>query len=126
MVLILGGFHPVIRMQMAAAVPTIALSAALTIALAGAPPSGPSKNGAVPVEAASDAAAEPMLARILQAFDKAQRETTSLVAGFTEKKELKLLDLQIARERHQQEMARAAAKTIIDGGPAAAPPPLAS
>ncbi len=91
MVLILGGFHPVIRMQMAAAVPTIALSAALTIALAGAPPSGPSKNGAVPVEAASDAAAEPMLARILQAFDKAQRETTSLVAGFTEKKELKLL-----------------------------------
>src|SRR5207247_9231809 len=78
-------------MQMAAAVPTIALSAALTIALAGAPPSGPSKNGAVPVEAASDAAAEPMLARILQAFDKAQRETTSLVAGFTEKTELKLL-----------------------------------
>jgi hypothetical protein len=46
---------------------------------------------------------------------------------FALEKELKLLDLQIARERHQQEMARAAAKTIIDGAPAAAaPPPLAS
>ena len=32
-----------------------------------------------------------MLARILQAFDKAQRETGTLVASFTEKKELKLL-----------------------------------
>jgi hypothetical protein len=45
---------------------------------------------------------------------------------FALEKELKLLDLQIARERHQQDMARAAAKTIIDGAPAAAPPPLAS
>jgi hypothetical protein len=45
---------------------------------------------------------------------------------FALEKELKLLDLQIARERHQQQMARAAAKTIIDGAPAAAPAPLAS
>ena len=45
---------------------------------------------------------------------------------FALEKELKLLDLQIARERHAHEMARAAAKTIIDGAPAAAPPPLAS
>jgi hypothetical protein len=42
---------------------------------------------------------------------------------FALEKELKLLDLQIARERHAHEMARAAAKTIIDGAPAAAPPP---
>jgi len=45
---------------------------------------------------------------------------------FALEKELKLLDLQIARERHQHEMARAAAKTIIDGAPAAASAPLAS
>jgi hypothetical protein len=45
---------------------------------------------------------------------------------FALEKELKLLDLQIARERHQHDMARAAAKTIIDGAPAVAPPPLAS
>jgi len=41
--------------------------------------------------APAETAADPMLARILQAFDKAQRETGTLVASFTEKKELKLL-----------------------------------
>ena len=71
--------------------PVITLFAALTISLAGGPSGDPAKNGDVPADAARDTAAEPMLERILQAFDKAQRETTSLVAGFTEKKELKLL-----------------------------------
>ena len=42
---------------------------------------------------------------------------------FALEKELKLLDLQIARERHAHEMARA---PIIDPARAAAPPPLAS
>src|SRR5499427_6704622 len=40
---------------------------------------------------------------------------------FPLEKELKLLDLQIARERHQQDMARAAIKTIADAANAAAP-----
>ena len=80
-----------IRMRMAAAMTCLALIAALTISMAGAPAGEPSKNGAVPAGTASDNATEAMLARILQAFDKAQRETTSLVAGFTERKELKLL-----------------------------------
>ncbi len=35
--------------------------------------------------------ANAVLARILQAFDRAQQETSTLVAGFTEKKDLKLL-----------------------------------
>jgi outer membrane lipoprotein-sorting protein len=34
---------------------------------------------------------DPMLARILEAFDRKQRETVTMVAGFTERKELKLL-----------------------------------
>jgi hypothetical protein len=44
---------------------------------------------------------------------------------FALEKELKLLDLQIARERHQHDMARSTAKTIADAA-AAMPPPLAS
>jgi len=35
--------------------------------------------------------ADPMLARILDAFDRKQKETTTLVAGFSERKDLKLL-----------------------------------
>jgi len=45
---------------------------------------------------------------------------------FALEKELKLLDLQIARERHQQEMARSTVKTIADAAGAMPPPPLAS
>jgi hypothetical protein len=44
---------------------------------------------------------------------------------FALEKELKLLDLQIARERHQHDMARDAAKTMADAA-GAVPPPLAS
>jgi hypothetical protein len=44
---------------------------------------------------------------------------------FALEKELKLLDLQIARERHAHDMARSAAKTIADAA-GAMPPPLAS
>jgi len=43
---------------------------------------------------------------------------------FALEKELKLLDLQIARERHQHEMARSAVKTIADAAHAAAPQPV--
>ncbi len=45
------------------------------------------RNSAAP----SDVQATPVLARILQAFDRAQLDTSTLVAAFTEKKELKLL-----------------------------------
>jgi hypothetical protein len=44
---------------------------------------------------------------------------------FALEKELKLLDLQIARERHQHDMARDAAKTMMDAA-RTAPAPLAS
>src|SRR5262245_12753059 len=43
---------------------------------------------------------------------------------FALEKELKLLDLQIARERHQHDMACSAAKTIADAAHAAAPQPV--
>src|SRR5262245_36408023 len=43
---------------------------------------------------------------------------------FALEKELKLLDLQIARERHQHDMARSAVKTIADAAHAAAPQPV--
>ena len=43
---------------------------------------------------------------------------------FALEKELKLLDLQIARERHQQDMQRSAIKTIADAAHAAAPQPV--
>jgi hypothetical protein len=43
---------------------------------------------------------------------------------FALEKELKLLDLQIARERHQHDMARSAVKTIADAAHAAAPAPV--
>jgi hypothetical protein len=45
-------------------------------------------------------------------------------ARFELEKELKLLDLQIARERHQQEMARSAAKAVVDAAHAAGPAPV--
>jgi hypothetical protein len=35
---------------------------------------------------------------------------------FALEKELKLLDLQIARERHQQDMAESFAETLVNGG----------
>lgn len=54
---------------------------------AGAQPPDEPKNGTAP----SEAQADPLLARILQAFDRAQRETSTLVAGFTERKDLRLL-----------------------------------
>lgn len=75
-----------------AAVLALVSFSALTVPLAGAPSSErSSKNRAVPADTSSSGAADPMLGRILQAFDKAQRDTSSLVAGFTEKKQLKLL-----------------------------------
>ncbi|HJY78809.1 MAG TPA: hypothetical protein VKE95_19360, partial [Burkholderiales bacterium] len=45
-------------------------------------------------------------------------------ARFELEKELRLLDLQIARERHQHEMARSAAKAVADAAHAAAPAPV--
>ncbi len=75
-----------------AAVLALVSFGALTVPLAGAPSSDrTSKDRAVPADTSSNGAPDPMLGRILQAFDKAQRETSSLVAGFTEKKQLKLL-----------------------------------
>jgi len=67
------------------------LTAAASIVLAGAPGNQAPKDDAVATGAKSGVEADPMLARILQAFDKAQRETGTLVASFTEKKDLKLL-----------------------------------
>jgi len=81
----------VIRIPISAAVLALVLFAAFTIPFAGAASSGASKNSAVPAGTPSDTVADPMLTQILHEFDRAQRETTSLVAGFTEKKELKLL-----------------------------------
>jgi outer membrane lipoprotein-sorting protein len=81
----------VIWIRIAAVLALVSFSA-LTVPLAGAPSSErSSKNRAVPADTSSSGAADPMLGRILQAFDKAQRDTSSLVAGFTEKKQLKLL-----------------------------------
>jgi len=62
------------------------LFAALALPAVAQPPAEP-KNGTVPPEAQAD----PLLARILQAFDRAQRETSTLIAGFTERKDLRLL-----------------------------------
>jgi outer membrane lipoprotein-sorting protein len=73
------------------AILALALATALSMLLAGAPAGQASKDPAVVTDSISDAAVDAMLARILQAFDKAQRETTTLVASFTEKKDLKLL-----------------------------------
>jgi len=67
------------------------LPAAVSLLLAVAPAGHPTKDDADAVGAPSGVTADPMLARILQAFDKAQRETGTLVASFTEKKDLKLL-----------------------------------
>jgi outer membrane lipoprotein-sorting protein len=81
----------VIEFRTTAIVALVSLSA-LTLPLAGAPASDrSSQDRAAPVATSSGGAADPMLGRILQAFDKAQRDTGSLVAGFTEKKQLKLL-----------------------------------
>jgi len=68
-----------------------ALAVATSIVLAGAPGNQAPRDDTVVTGAKSGVEADPMLARILQAFDKAQRETGTLVASFTEKKDLKLL-----------------------------------
>ncbi|MBI1949977.1 MAG: outer membrane lipoprotein carrier protein LolA [Acidobacteria bacterium] len=62
------------------------LFAAPALPAVGEPPADP-KSGADP----SEAHADPLLARILQSFDRAQRETSTLIAGFTERKDLRLL-----------------------------------
>ena len=62
------------------------LFAAPTLPAVGEPPAEP-KNRVAP----SEAQADPLLAGILQAFDRAQRETSTLIAGFTERKDLRLL-----------------------------------
>ena len=72
------------------AVMTAVLAAAVSMGLAGAAASEAPKDDTARA-ASSGGAVDPTLARILQAFDKAQRETGTLVASFTEKKELKLL-----------------------------------
>jgi outer membrane lipoprotein-sorting protein len=81
----------VTRERTTVAVAVVALIAALTVPLVGAQSGDRLKNGSTPNEAAAGAVAEPTLEKILKEFDQAQRKTTSLVAGFTEKKELKLL-----------------------------------
>src|SRR3989442_834301 len=68
-----------------------ALAAAVSIVVAGAPSNLVPKDDTAATGRQSGVPGDPMLARILQAFDKAQRETSTLVASFTEKKELKLL-----------------------------------
>ncbi len=62
------------------------LFAALTLPAPVEPPAE-TVNGA----ATSGTQADPVLAGVLQAFDRAQRETSTLVADFTERKDLRLL-----------------------------------
>jgi len=52
-----------------------------------AKPPAEATNGRAPAASQAD----PVLARILREFDQAQRDTSTLIAGFTEKKDLKLL-----------------------------------
>jgi outer membrane lipoprotein-sorting protein len=59
--------------------------------IAGEPARQTTHESAAKTEVSTDATADPMLARILREFDRAQRETNTLVASFTERKELKLL-----------------------------------
>src|SRR5262245_21779586 len=79
------------RTRVAIAMMTVALLIGLADPPSGAASSAPAKNAEAPPGGASDIPANSLLASVLRSFDKAQRETTSLVAGFTEKKELKLL-----------------------------------
>jgi hypothetical protein len=86
-----------------------------------APPPDP-KHAEIAAKAAAekakietDAAHQKMKLDAQLAFERARFEL---------EKELKLLDLQIARERHQHEMARSAAKAVADAAHAAAPAPV--
>src|SRR6266571_4659454 len=67
------------------------LTIAVILAFPAPPAAARTPDNAHNSAAPSDVQATPVLARILQAFDRAQIETSTLVAAFTEKKELKLL-----------------------------------
>src|SRR2546426_5960642 len=69
----------------------LALTAALILASPAPRAIAQNRDGAQHNSAPSELQADPVLARILQAFDRAQKETSTLVAAFTEKKDLKLL-----------------------------------
>ncbi len=72
--------------------PALRLLAIVVILFFPAPPAAArTPDNAQSGVAQSDLTATPILARILQAFDRAQIETSTLVAAFTEKKDLKLL-----------------------------------
>ncbi|HEV8701232.1 MAG TPA: outer membrane lipoprotein carrier protein LolA [Candidatus Polarisedimenticolia bacterium] len=76
-----------IRMRLAPVPLVVALLCASPALPAPAQEPAGDKNGHAP----SPAPADPILARILQEFDQAQRDTSTLVARFTEKKDLRLL-----------------------------------
>ena len=71
----------------------LVLSSCVLAVVVGAGPLRSASSSQASSKTAADVsdAGDATLARILQAFDKAQRETNTLVASFTEKKELKLL-----------------------------------
>src|SRR5262249_47613714 len=76
------------------------------------------KTQAEQAKIAADAAHQKMKLDAQLAFEREK---------FALEKELKLLDLQIARERHQHEMARSTVKAMADAaGAMPPPPPLAS
>jgi hypothetical protein len=87
--------------------PTDRASAPLT------PPADPKQ-----VEIAAKAAAEKAKIETDAAHQKLKLEAQLAFERekFALEKELKLLDLQIARERHQQDMAQSFAKTLVNGG----------
>lgn len=77
----------VIRVRRALVPFVAALLFASLAVRASAPQQADSTNGRPPAPAQGDT----VLARILREFDQAQRDTSTLIAGFTEKKDLKLL-----------------------------------
>jgi len=86
------------------------------------PPAPDPKHAEIAAKAAAekakietDAAHQKMKLDAQLAFERARFEL---------EKELKLLDLEITRERHQHEMARSAAKAVADAAHAAAPVPV--
>jgi outer membrane lipoprotein-sorting protein len=81
----------VIRMRNATAVLGLFLASVFSLPAADEPARQTTREGTAAVGVSTDTAADPMLARILREFDRAQRETNTLVASFTERKELKLL-----------------------------------
>jgi outer membrane lipoprotein-sorting protein len=72
-----------VRRRFSIAFVLLALAAVLS-ALAATPSAGDETRPA--------SSSDPALARVLEGFDAAQRETVSIVAGFTERKDLKLLE----------------------------------